>query len=431
MDSIQTTLLIVEDDERTVEELTRILKKHTSFKIISTPSPSKALKIAEEEKIEIALLDLKLPEMSGLELVIHLKKNNPDLLVTIMTGYGEEDTPIIAKEKGVVDFIEKPINLKYLLATLKFQEREALIRRTLRNAADLLQKFFSMTEDGVVMTNGKEILLSNPKGMELYSKYKESLEKKIKIDEKHYEHIVSQSGSILFHHFRDITLALETSKSETRIEMARIIAHELHNSLTPIKLWLQEILALKSDDETFVETAKKAASEGTLQIKRLVNLTRRFKILANDSPLLLEKIKIKQIISKLISSLEPMLKEKEINVKVDIDDGLEVLASEVDFYQILYNLILNSIEAFKEKRGNINITAQTMEDVLITISDNAGGLPDEIAETPFSPYLTTKEGGSGIGLVLSKEMAKRMNGELTLVNKKGIGLEITLKLKKA
>ena len=306
-----------------------------------------------------------------------------------------------------------------------------MIRRTLRNAADLLQKFFAMTEDGVVMTNGKAILLSNSKGMELYQKYGDPLEKNVKEGKKQYEHIVSQSGSIVFHHFRDITSALETSKSETRVEMAKIIAHELHNSLTPIKLWLQEILALKSDDETFAETAKKAASEGIFQIERLVYLTKKFKSLANESPLPLEKIQIKQIISKLVSTLEPMLKKKEINVKLDLNDDTEVMASEVDFYQILYNLILNSIEAFKENGGTINVTTQTMEDVLITISDNAGGLPDEITQTPVSPYLTTKEGGSGIGLILSKEMTKRMNGELTLVNKKGVGVEITLKLKKA
>lgn len=430
MDKQKTTLLIVEDDERTIDELSRILKKHTDFEIFSASLPSEAIKTAEDRKIDIALLDLKLPEMSGLELVSHLRKTNEDILITIMTGYGEEETPIVAKEKGVVDFVEKPLNLQYLLATLRFQEREAVIRKTLRSASDLLQKFFSLTEDGVVMRDGETILVSNSKGRLLYEKYKNSEEKKIKEEGRQYEHLASKSGSLVFHHFRDITSAYETSKSETQIEMAKMVAHELHNSLTPIKLWLQEILSLDPDDESFSSTVKKAATEGVLQIDRLTNLTKKFKEISKEKASKIENIKIAPLISKLLSSIEVMLREKEIDVKCEVDEKIEARSSSSELYQILYNIILNSIEAFQKKGGKIIIEAQENEDVQIKISDNAGGLPDEIAENPFSTYLTTKETGSGLGLVLSKEMARKMGGDLFLKNIKGVGVEAIITLKK-
>lgn len=431
MDNSKTTIILVEDDERTIEELTRILKKHTNMEIIPTSLPSEAIRIAKEQKLDIALLDLKLPEMSGLELVSCLKETNPDILITIMTGYGEEETPVIAKEKGVVDFIEKPLNLPYLLATLRFQEREANIRKTLRSAADLLQRFFSMTEDGVVMTNDSMVIVSNPLGIELYEKFKECGSKKIKHNNKQYEYLVSQSGGLVFHHFKDITSAFEISKSETQIEMAKMVAHELHNSLTPIKLWLQEILSLDPKDEGFPDTAKKAASEGILQIDRLTNLTRKFKEISKEKISKIENIKIAPVISKLISSLEPMIKAKSIILNVELNEDLSARASEQELHQVLYNLTLNSIEAFSQKGGTLSIKTEESDFVVIKICDNAGGLPPQVEANPFSPYMTTKENGTGLGLVLSKEITTKMGGELSLKNIKGVGVEAEVKLPKA
>ncbi|MCX7830491.1 MAG: response regulator, partial [Acidobacteria bacterium] len=302
MENHNTTLLIVEDDERTLEELSRILKKHTALEIFLSSNPSEAIKIAENNKIDIGLLDLKLPEMSGLELASFLRRLNSDILLTIMTGYGEEETPILAKETGVVDFLEKPLNLQYLLATLRFQEREATIRKTLRNASDLLKKFFSMTEDGIVMTDFSRILVSNEIGKELYEKLKDNVIKKIKHNEKTYEYIVYKSGNVFFHHFKDITSAYETSRVETQVEMAKMVAHELHNSLTPIKLWLQEILSLDPKHCNFAETAIKAASEGVLQIDRLSKLTKKFKEISKEKIIIPEKINLSALILKLLSS---------------------------------------------------------------------------------------------------------------------------------
>lgn len=430
MESNKMLLLIVEDDEGALKELTRILNKHTDLEILSTSLPSNALKIAESTKIDLALLDLKLPEMSGIDLVPLLKKINPDILITIMTGYGEEETPIVAKERGVVDFIEKPLNLQYLLATLRFQEREANVRRTLRSAVDLLTKFFSITDDGIVMVDGSRVIVSNKIGEELYNKFKDSEGKKIKYNNNLYERITSQSGTMIFYHFRNITSASQVSRSETQIEMAKMVAHELHNSLTPVKLWLQEILSLKSDDKEFAQTAKKAAKEGVLQIDRLVNLTKKIKDISKDRVTKIENVKIYPLFLKLFSSLEPMIKAKKIRLEINLDENLSAKAAEQELYQVCYNLILNSIEASKSDKGVIKISGEAGEYVLIKIEDNSGGLPPEIEENPFSPYLTTKEGGTGLGLVLSKEMTSKMGGDLSLRSKRGVGVEVEIKLPK-
>jgi signal transduction histidine kinase len=433
MDGIEDklNLLIVEDDERTMDELLRILPKHTNFNVLSALTPGKALEIAEMGKIDLVLLDMKLPEMSGLELLPLLKEKNPDLLATIMTGFGEASTPSIAKEKGAVDFVEKPLDLNYLLATLRFQEREARTRIGLRNTADLLHKFFSLTHDGIViMGNSRDILVSNPLGKKLFDNPQAKKDgEKIIYENNEYELTITTSGDKNLYHFKEVTKAVEKSKSQTRVEMARLLSHELHNCLTPLKLWFQELDSLEDNDPEFAGLAKKAASEGVKQIDRLSRLTKRFKELSADKQVKLKKINILEQVQSLADSLKAMVDERSMKLEIDIPENLEAEASEMELYHILYNLVANAVDAQGAKGGAIKISAEKKNMVLIYVIDQGGGLPEEVEKAPFTPYLTTKENGTGLGLVLSRELARRMGGDLKIINHKGKGVEAVLELK--
>lgn len=424
-------LLIVEDDERTMEELLRILPKHTALNVLSAPTPGRAMELADTVPVHLVLLDMKLPEMSGLELLPLLKEKHPDLLATIMTGFGEASTPMTAKDRGAVDFIEKPIDLSYLLATLRFQEREAWIRLGLRNTAELLQKFFSLTRDGISITGSDgAVLISNPLGKRLLEESSSGKDgDKVVERGNEYELAVSASGDKRLYHFKEVTKAIEKSKAESRVEMARLLAHELHNCLTPLKLWFQELEALDGDDPGFAELSKKAAVEGIKQIDRLSRLTRRFKELSADKPVALSKINLFSQVSSLADSLKAMLDEKSLKLEINIPKDLEAEASEMELYHILYNLVSNAVDAQGSKGGPIRITGSRGDRVLVSVTDEGGGLPDEVEKAPFTPYLTTKEGGTGLGLLLSRELARRMGGDLRLVNHKGKGVEAVLELK--
>lgn len=424
-------LLIVEDDERTMEELLRILPKHVNLNILSAPTPGRAMETADSLPVHLVLLDMKLPEMSGLELLPILKEKHPDLLATIMTGFGEASTPMTAKEKGAVDFIEKPIDLSYLLATLRFQEREARIRLGLRNTAELLQKFFSLTKDGITITDaGGGTLISNPLGRELRDQVPAMKDgDRVRREKNEYELSISTSGDKSLYHFKEVTKAVEKSKEETRVEMARLLAHELHNCLTPLKLWFQELGSLDDDEPGFAELSRKAASEGIKQIDRLSRLTRRFKELSADKPVKLAKLNMLSQARSLKDSLKAMLDEKSLELDIDIPEDLEAEASEMELYHILYNLVSNAIDAQGPKGGVIRISGSKGDRVSISVIDEGGGLPEEVEKAPFTPYLTTKEGGTGLGLLLSRELARRMGGDLRLVDHKGNGVEAVLELK--
>lgn len=428
MDKI--TLLIVEDDKKALNELLRILNKHTDFDIYPAENPSSAIEVSKSIRINIALLDLKLPEMSGLDLIPILRESNPDMLFTVMTGYGEEETPIVAKEYGVVDFLEKPLNLKYLLASLKFQEREAKIRQNLRDTSKILNDFFNLVEDGIIIKKGDEILVANKKGEDLYQKFKDCNDLLFVFNGREYERNFSKKGDISFYHFKDITSAKEISLSKSVANLSRLLSHELHNSLTPLKLYLQEIGNIREDDEEFKETVLKLVKEGLYQIERLSKLTKRFKELSSNKPLLLKEVNLKKVIEDVKRTLQPLIKEKGIILSNDIPEVL-VFASEEELFQSLFNLILNSVEAVKQN-GRIDLNAHKVnDDVILKIVDNGGGLPQELKEDPFIGYLTTKESGTGLGLILARDLIQKMGGSLQIIDKNSIGVEVIVKLKKA
>ncbi len=428
MDKI--SLLVVEDDKKASSELERIFKRHTDFNLFFADAPSKAIEISKSNTIDLALLDLKLPEMSGIDLIPYLKANNPDILITIMTGYGEEETPVIAKESGVVDFLEKPLNLRYLLASLNFQEREAKTRKTLRNAQNILDQFFLILDDGVLLKKGNTILTSNKLGEELYQKFMDSGKKSLIYKGRQYEESIIERGDIIFYHYKDITSAMEMSLSKSRTELARLLSHELHNSLTPLKLYFQEIVSLREDDETFKETLDKLIKEGNYQIDRLTRLTKRFKDLSSNKPVSTEEVALNEVLMDVLRSLSPLILKKNISIKNGVKEHQKVLASYEELFQVIHNIILNAVEAVNQN-GEIEIIAFEYEsNILIKIKDNGNGLPEQLKDDPFVGYLTTKESGTGLGLLLSKELTQRMGGNLEIKNGDSIGVEATIHLKK-
>jgi signal transduction histidine kinase len=429
MDKI--SLLVVEDDKKASSELERIFERHTDFNLFFADTPSKAIEISKSNTIDLALLDLKLPEMSGIDLIPYLKVNNPDILITIMTGYGEEETPVLAKESGVVDFLEKPLNLRYLLASLNFQEREAKTRKTLRNAQNILDQFFLILDDGILLKRGKTILTSNRLGEELHQKFMDSGKRSLIYKGRQYEESIIERGDITFYHYKDITSAIEMSLSRSRTELARLLSHELHNSLTPLKLYFQEIASLREEDETFKETLDKLIQEGNYQIDRLTRLTKRFKDLSSNKPLSIGDVVLNEVLKEVLRSLSPLILQKNISIKNGVKENQKVFASYEELFQVLHNILLNAVEAVNQN-GEIEISAfEDESSVLIKIKDNGNGLPEQLKDDPFVGYLTTKESGTGLGLLLSKELTQRMGGNLEIKNGNTSGVEATINLKKA
>ncbi len=127
-------ILVIDDNETTVRVLKAILERE-GYKIFTSTNGGEALKIVENEKVHIILLDLKMPDFDGLDLYLKLKEIDKDVIVVIMTAYGTVESAVKAMKIGIEDYIQKPINydeLKMIIARffekIKMEQDLALLK---------------------------------------------------------------------------------------------------------------------------------------------------------------------------------------------------------------------------------------------------------------------------------------------------------------
>jgi C4-dicarboxylate-specific signal transduction histidine kinase len=132
---------------------------------------------------------------------------------------------------------------------------------------------------------------------------------------------------------------------------------------------------------------------------------------------------VKDSIDKALSFVTPVFRRFGIEVDLDADPDLSAFGYPKEYAQVLLNILANAKDAFRERgveKPRIDITAFADSDnTVVTIKDNAGGIPDETIGSIFDLYFTTKEsgGGTGIGLYMSKNIIeKNMGGKLTVGN---------------
>lgn len=130
-------VLIVDDEKNTREGLKKGLL-HNKFRILIAEDGKKALRLFNEERIDVMLADLKMPGLSGVELMQKVKQISPDTITVILTAYGSIETAVNAMRQGAYDFITKPVNLdeldmliKRALSTRKIEQENVVLKEQL------------------------------------------------------------------------------------------------------------------------------------------------------------------------------------------------------------------------------------------------------------------------------------------------------------
>jgi signal transduction histidine kinase len=228
--------------------------------------------------------------------------------------------------------------------------------------------------------------------------------------------------------------AEELAKSERESawrEMAKQVAHEIKNPLTPMKLGIQHMLrVIESSQENREEIIKKISSGLIEQIDNLSNIASAFSDFAKMPQAEYEEINIRELIKNTIV----LFKQSE-NIKIEnnTDPFLPtVIGDKNQIIRILNNLFRNAIQSMEDiEVGLIRIEAKTINEFLVvSIMDNGKGIPAELQEKIFVPYFTTKSSGTGLGLAIVKNMMLGMQGNIRFesVENKGTTFHLYFKL---
>lgn len=239
---------------------------------------------------------------------------------------------------------------------------------------------------------------------------------------------------------REAAVAMARSEREAAWRtMARQIAHEINNPLTPMKLRIQQLNRLHNEeDERFDKYFRESMSLLVDQIDDLSRIATSFSSFAKAPEVRAEAVDIAQKLSATIA----LYRSNEFNIPiryVGADAGVMAIADPEQISEVFGNLLKNAIQAIGNMHGEEEVAdgniIVTMSGVVnkdgmleISISDNGPGIPEEIRDKVFLPNFTTKSTGAGLGLAISKNIVDLGGGQIRFTtSSKGTTFYIYLK----
>lgn len=205
-----------------------------------------------------------------------------------------------------------------------------------------------------------------------------------------------------------------TEKIAARREVARQVAHEIKNPLSPIRTSIETLIKLKERnhedfDDYFTETTRTVLEE-VRRISTLVSHFSEYARVPSPSPK-------KTNVSALVENIAGLHQELGAKIHFESDEMPEISVDPDQISQVVTNLLKNAIEATgNQSNARVRVSVRLSEDrndVIISVADNGTGLPPESIPMIFEPYFTTKSGGSGLGLPISHRIAVEHGGDLT------------------
>lgn len=239
-----------------------------------------------------------------------------------------------------------------------------------------------------------------------------------------------QNYNLMIQKLEDSALMLAQNEREMAWrEMAKQVAHEIKNPLTPMKLSIQHMqLAIKTRPEEAQGLIDRVTYTIIEQIDALSQIASEFSSFAKMPKAENEKL----ILNEIIASAHDLFRKRDdmdINLYVPIDE-IYIFADKNQLLRVFTNIIKNATQAIPgNRRGVINIRVYKEGDhAIVKISDNGVGIPDEMKDKVFYPNFTTKNSGTGLGLALSYSIIESFHGSLYFETQLHQGSDFFIKL---
>ena len=213
-------------------------------------------------------------------------------------------------------------------------------------------------------------------------------------------------------------------------EMAKQVAHEIKNPLTPMKLSIQQLQrAFKSNRPDLDKLVDKVSATLVEQIDNLSHIASAFSDFAKMPKADNEVFNIGMILKKAVD-----LYQESGGVEVSFIDEAgtepEVFSDKNQISRVFTNLIQNSLQSIQENRdGVIKVSLKTKDDdVIVSISDNGAGISEAISTRVFEPNFTTKSSGMGLGLAMARNIIENANGTIWFESEVNVGTTFFIRL---
>ncbi|MFT5429473.1 MAG: nitrogen fixation/metabolism regulation signal transduction histidine kinase [Myxococcota bacterium] len=443
-----TRVLVVDDEESALMVIPEALRDGledlgwTQLTIETAASGEEALEVAGDAPLHLLVTDVVMPGIDGIETYARLKKHNPHLACVVMTAQApEHSTPIRALRLGAADYVRKPLNPDYLVETCHRQLVVHHLRRAALESRALLGAIIDSIDAGVVAVREGEVATSNQAaerllgvGVDELVEHVEALgpgetlvtgdDGEARLVSTTVNPVVDRAGGELGQVFvmRDVTNLVNAEQMESFKRMAAIAAHEMKNSVTGLGLVTEHLVARLKEGRLEPRETQRMAEIIMDSVGRMGRFARSF---LNFSRIPDPKT-VPTVPNSLINdALELYASEKGLPDWVTLDkklrEGLPLVDADPDLmFQVLQNLIINAVEAMEGGRGKRVLVESALHQsadacfVRLTVADEGPGVPVGMREKIFEPNVTTREAGSGLGLVIVRDIVHKHGGRIRL-----------------
>jgi signal transduction histidine kinase len=396
------TLLIVDDEDGPRQSL-RVIFKDEYDLLMADDGPT-AIELAQKHDIDVAVLDIRMAGMSGIEVLERLKYVNPDIEAIMMTAFETTDTIRQALRLRACDYINKPFDLATMRAAVAQAMQRRMLEGEIHNSAEKVQELLNELQNQRV----------------------------------------------------------EEQIAKTRGDIYASIIHDINGPLTVISGFVQVLnqrlnrnARMELEDLEFIKDRLRIIAR---QVGNCVEISRRYLgFLRRQTDAHASRVSVNQLLHDLdqLGRVHPSLLENEFNITPFAEDvGIKVNGTDV--IQILLNLAVNAFQCaafshrveiggetlrtpldlttFKDGPNDRLLNVESMENttplVKFWVRDTGPGIAPEVLPKIFQPYFTTKgpRQGTGLGLNIVQRLIKEGNGALHCHTQIGEGTTFTVYL---
>ena len=515
---METVSVLVVDDEPGIAALCKRVLSRGGYDVVALTDPRAAIEHLQNHRLDLLVVDIRMPEVDGFDVISRAQMVQPDIAVLVMTGFGTVETAIRALRQGVQGLLLKPFERSdELLSSVRQvlidnqRKRDTARVQALRPLFNVTETLFSETDRGrlleLIVTairdhlhcsnvayyqvdNGTVATVAQRGRVLQVSGENSATQLILNVDQDGKPIVINATGpgeadlqallsslglgsailipvarsnlhSVLFaardasgSPFRGADLELffvlarqavvamenarlyedlrsyvkqieESQQALLRVEkmaaagrLTASIAHEVNNPLQSV----QNCLHLAGHDGIEPEKRKEYFELAKKELDRLSKTVQRMLDFYRPGAIRYEQVDLLDLLNHVMSLTGAQLRSKKVITKIDLPESLpDIFAVSSQIQQIFFNMILNALDAMPEG-GELLISARAVTDgVEIIFEDSGAGIPLERRGNIFEPFFSTKEGGTGLGLTVSYNIATAHGGTLDLIEGHGSG----------